>query len=496
MQTGNSFSKAARGVATVVVVLAVTGSAALSVASAEEARHSAAHDRSTKAATGEAGGSERARAAKAPAGLWRMDGYGTVLSVGRDRVQEYQTTDVSCMKGTSAKRAGGHGRTARYATGDGTAFTLRSSAASRNRASMRWEQSPGHRDLKRIGSLPDACGRTGPKDPVATFDVFWQTFEENYPFFEAKGVDWHAVRDRYRPRVDDETSREQLFAVFRKMVAPLYDAHVAVLAGDTGTFGQVRPGTEMPTPELDARVKQFIEKRDLKGIDTREFGQGRIAYADLPDGQGYLRVSGFVGYTDGDYASQRAELRRALDSVLTAARTERLRGLIVDLRVNGGGSDSLGLELAARLTGRPHFAYAKAARNDPSDPSRFTRPQRVNVRPAAGKPHYTGPVAVLTGGSTVSAGETFTQALMERPGRTVRIGQPTQGVFSDTLERRLPNGWSFMLPNEEFRTRQGRTFDGTGIPPHLTEPVFTDEEFEHGRDSAFDRARSELRGRG
>ncbi|WP_277994563.1 hypothetical protein [Streptomyces sp. A10(2020)] len=29
------------------------------------------------------------------------------------------------------------------------------------------------------------------------------------------------------------------------------------------------------------------------------------------------------------------------------------------------------------------------------------------------------------------------------------------------------------LPNEEFLTRSGRTFDGTGIPPHLTEPVFT-----------------------
>ena len=180
---------------------------------------------------------------------------------------------------------------------------------------------------------------------------------------------------------------------------------------------------------------------------------------------------------------------------MTRERTAHLTGLIVDLRVNGGGSDSLGLDLAARLTDRPHFAYAKAARNDPSDPSdpaRFTRPQRVDVQPAAGRPHFTGPVAVLTGGSTLSAGETFTQALMQRPGRTVRIGQPTQGVFSDTLERRLPNGWRFLLPNEEFRTRTGRTYDGTGIPPHLAEPVFTDDEFEHGRDSAFARAVREL----
>ncbi|MBT2893974.1 S41 family peptidase, partial [Streptomyces sp. McG2] len=126
------------------------------------------------------------------------------------------------------------------------------------------------------------------------------------------------------------------------------------------------------------------------------------------------------------------------------------------------------------------------------DPTRHTRPQPVYVTPAQG-PRYTGPVAVLTGGSTVSAGETFTQALMDRPGRTVRIGQPTQGVFSDVMRRKLPNGMAAWLPNEEFLTRSGRTFDGTGIPPHLTEPVFTEDEFDRKRDSAFGRALNVLR---
>ncbi|ARX89053.1 protease [Streptomyces alboflavus] len=39
----------------------------------------------------------------------------------------------------------------------------------------------------------------------------------------------------------------------------------------------------------------------------------------------------------------------------------------------------------------------------------------------------------------------------------------------------------------------GTTFDGPGIPPHLTEPVFTEEEFEKNRDSAFDKALKILR---
>ncbi|GAA4676701.1 hypothetical protein [Streptomyces youssoufiensis] len=52
------------------------------------------------------------------------------------------------------------------------------------------------------------------------------------------------------------------------------------------------------------------------------------------------------------------------------------------------------------------------------------------------------------------------------------------------------------VPNEEFRTRSGQSFDGPGIPPHLYEPVFTEEEFAHRRDSAFDRSLRVLPGDG
>ncbi|MFE9459152.1 S41 family peptidase [Streptomyces californicus] len=422
-------------------------------------------------------------------GIWRMDGYGTVLSIRNGTFQEYQTTAVSCLKGDSAQRTGPN----TYTMPDGTVLTVRIRGG-RDRGSMRTEGSVGERDLRRIPELPDACTSPAPQGPLAAFDVFWQSFEENYPFFAAKGIDWHAVRDQYRDRVDAGTTREELYAVFSEMVKPLHDAHVAVQDGDR-VFAQVRPGTVLPTGELDTKVKKFIVARDLKNArNLQDFANGRITYADLPGGQGYLRISGFGGYADdgAPYAAQSAELDRTLDTVLSRERTQRLTGLIIDLRINGGGSDALGIRIAERLTDTSYLAYSKRARNDPADPTRHTRPQPTYVTPAQG-PCYTGPVAVLTGGSTVSAGETFTQALMDRPGRTVRIGQPTQGVFSDVMSRKLPNGMSAWLPNEEFLTRSGRSFDGTGIPPHLKKPVFTKEEFDKKRDSAFDTALNILR---
>jgi len=102
-------------------------------------------------------------------------------------------------------------------------------------------------------------------------------------------------------------------------------------------------------------------------------------------------------------------------------------------------------------------------------------------------------VVLLTGLLTISAGETFTQALMGRTPHVTRIGENTQGVFSDVLNRKLPNGWEFGLPNEVFRTKDGKTFDVGGIPPDINVPVFGDADVAAGTDPAMARALELLR---
>ncbi|MEU0932901.1 S41 family peptidase [Embleya sp. NPDC005971] len=425
-----------------------------------------------------------------PDGVWRADGYGMIVTIRDGTLRQYQTTSIGCLPGPSARRSGADRGETLYDSTDGMVVGVRP-AARPNRAELRFTHAPGYRKLNRIGALPRNCLRPAPSGPVAAFDTFWQSYEENYPFFAAKGIDWHALRDRYRPLVGPNTTEDELFSIMRDMLDPLDDAHVDLTAGPDRYFGDTRPGTTVPTADFDRRIRAYIVERDLGGRPLTEYANGRVAYADLPDGQGYLRINGFMGYLPDrppSHLGDSAELDRALDAVLTPERLGRLRGLIIDARVNDGGMDNLGLQLAGRLCDRPYFAYAKQARNDPHDASRFTRLQPIEVRPDPASTRYTGPIAILTGGSTVSAGETFVQAMMGRPGSTIRIGAATQGVFSDVMQRRLPNDWQAGVPNEVFRTRDGRTFDGTGIPPNVPEPVFTEDEFANHRDSAFDRA--------
>ncbi len=414
-----------------------------------------------------------ATAASSADGVWEMAGYGTIVAVDNKTATLYQTTSISCTPSTVYRQ-----ERDRFTAEQEQAFTLR---VRRDRASMHVEGNVGDRQLHRISRLPDACRQPGATGPLAVFDQFWTTFDENYPFFAAKGIDWDAVRAQYRPKVRPDLSDQELFDLLVAMIRPLGDAHTGIRTPEH-EFAGSRPGTTIPDLPLEQRIRPYIEQTALKGTKLTSYANDLIGYAELPGGIGYLRVILFLGYTDSyDYAAQRAALDETLDRILAT----KPRKLILDLRINGGGSDQLGLDFAARLTDRPFFAYYKRARNDPDDPNSWTTPRPIFVHPVHGRPSYTGPLVLLTGGSQLSAGETFTQAMMNRTPRPTRIGENTQGVFSDTMVRTLPNGWQFILPNEEYRTSTWKSYDGPGIPPHIRKPVFTPAELAAPRDSAF-----------
>ncbi|MSR46940.1 MAG: hypothetical protein EXS13_07740 [Planctomycetes bacterium] len=157
----------------------------------------------------------------------------------------------------------------------------------------------------------------------------------------------------------------------------------------------------------------------------------------------------------------------ALESTLDRAMTEfaACETLVIDVRLNGGGSDVLGVAIASRLTDRDYVAFVKRARNDPAHVDALTAPQETRVRPSA-RPRFAGRVFLLTGPDSVSAAETFTMAL---------------------LGRQLPNGWRFGLPNEVFLTAAGEHFEARGVPPDHAVPVFAPEDVAAGRDACLDK---------
>jgi C-terminal processing protease CtpA/Prc len=326
--------------------------------------------------------------------------------------------------------------------------------------------------------------------------VFAQTWAEHYISFEAKRTDWAAVVATARAKVTPATTPEALFEILQGMISPLEDAHTFIRAGpiDRGYQG-FRKGTEglIKHGFRDFRTKDLppllaVTDSRLRG-PLRKWCNEQIQYGHVDDSTGYLRILSESRYTkEEDFSAGLVALETAFDTIFS---DPTLKALVIDLRINFGGMDPYGLALASRLATTGYVAYSKEARFDPVDRTRWTPGQPSHVRPST-RPGFRGPVVVLTGPLTISAGETMTQALMGRSPKVLRIGENTQGVFSDVLRRTLPNGWYFGLPNEVFRSPDGKTFDGAGIPPDIEVPVFAADDLAAGRDPGLERALVEL----
>lgn len=436
-----------------------------------------------------------------PNGVWASDGYGLMLTVRDSSLVTHELTAISCLAqpDTLLRLVDGGGNWAYGLAAGREAAVLLLPADGPDRMRLRRPGTASDIIVRRLAERPPACAAPPAATPTAMLELFIRTWEEQYILFDQKPVDWAALTAEARARVTDESSPRELFDVLSGLIVPFGDAHTGLMAPGVGHVRGARPGTDTVIPggvdTLAARgTGWFLEEvapRLFAATDRRLSGPRRGWCNDqlqsdlVGDDVGYLRVLSFSNYADGGYRAQRRCLDAALDAVFAGA--DRWRGMVIDVRVNFGGADPLALGIAERLATEEYVAYAKEARADPRDRSKWTPGQPAVVRPSE-RPGFRGPVVELTGPLTISAGETFTQALMGRTPPIARLGEHTQGVFSDVLGRHLPNGWQFWLPNEVFRTADGATFDGPGIPPTEPAPVFAEADLANGRDPALERA--------
>jgi hypothetical protein len=432
-------------------------------------------------------------------GVWRSQGYGNVFEIHGPALHVFEVTNTTCVAGRTAAvdTTPVPGRIATFRTpGDAEVFVR--AAGSADHKLLHSEGSASDERIDRIPRLPAVCDHPTENTPAGNFEVFAQTWAEHYISFDLKKTDWGKVVEANRSRVTSSTTPTELFDVLAKMIGPFGDTHTFLAAPEIDRrFQTLRPGTDRVVKGgfqafRSSGMAALLGVTDRAYLKTplRTFCNGQIQYGHIDDATGYLRILSFSNYaTEGGFAAGLAALESALDDIFS---DRALKALLIDVRINSGGADPYGLAIASRLATSEYLAYTKEARADPIDRNKWTPGDPSLVRPSA-RPGFRGPAVELIGPLTISAGETFTQALMGRTPPVTRVGENTQGVFSDVLGRRLPNGWRFGLPNEVFRTPQGTTFDGPGIPPDAAVPVFADEDVTAGKDPGVAKALEILR---
>src|SRR6185503_13356144 len=63
------------------------------------------------------------------------------------------------------------------------------------------------------------------RERIEVFEEVWETVNEKYYDPSFHGVNWKAIRQRYRPLIEKEDSDHEFYNLLKRMVGELHDAH-------------------------------------------------------------------------------------------------------------------------------------------------------------------------------------------------------------------------------------------------------------------------------
>ena len=224
----------------------------------------------------------------------------------------------------------------------------------------------------------------------------------------------------------------------------------------------------------DTRVTLWIrrdgEEELLKFELTREIIKIKsVRYEMLSNDIGYLRLTQFKQKTD-------EEARDALKEMIR----QGARGLVLDLRNNGGGL----LDVSVKICGM----FLKGG---PVVETRG-RAERANEKYSADPALFltSMPVVVLINGGSASASEIVAGALLDRE-RATLVGEKSFGKGSVQTLFPLTDGSGLYVTIARYHTPSGRVIDHVGLTPTIE--VKGEPERDKSKDAQLQRAIAEVR---
>ncbi len=240
-----------------------------------------------------------------------------------------------------------------------------------------------------------------------------------------------------------------------------------------------RKGTEVSFKLKDLHGKIVTIKTVRKGFVS--WHGPLVEFRKLEDGIVYFNIRTF-------------DDRRVLDEFFkyfNKLDLKKVKGMIIDVRENGGGNSGLGDMIISHLIREPVQNYVGNETPVYMPLISNTNPLKLSMKlkPAVIAPAkdrvYTGPLIILTSPGTGSAAEDFVRPLKES-GRALVIGMPTGGGTGNPFFVNLPGGGKLRICiNTE-------PFVGKGIKPDI-EIYPAQEDLAKGRDPILQKAISTLK---
>jgi C-terminal processing protease CtpA/Prc len=387
-------------------------------------------------------------------------------------------------------------------------------------------------------------------EKVAGLSLLWSQAKYNFVNFDHLDIDWNQTYLDYIPKVQNTKSTAEYYKVLINFYAQLKDGHTNVYAPDSlssefysrppfrteliegrvfviQVFSDslyksgivpgleiikidgepvvsyaeknVRPYASSSTPQ-DMEIREFsyqllagsknkpiaFEFRDKNG-KTIDRTIARTGYHDVTRLKTMeYQTIGNIGYlTINNFEDNK--IVKQFDSLYTAE-IAKTKGLIIDIRYNGGGDGGIGFNILKRLTNKPFLSSQAKVLRFSSRP--YAEPLWDNLGydrwNPNGKIFYDKPVVVLIGPRTFSAAEDFTVAF-DYMKRGKLVGMPTGGSTGQPVPFSLPGGGNARVCGKRDTYPDGKEFVGIGIMPDVTVKK-TIRDLWNGKDAAKDKA--------
>lgn len=338
-------------------------------------------------------------------------------------------------------------------------------------------------------------------DPKYNFEVLWNTFNEQYCYFKERNINWNNIYKKYEPQVNSGTKSLELYLIFERMLGEINDGHISIDLPDEleEDYENQMTNNESDVDEnipdrLPKKVKNQIADRYLKNMNL--YNRGDLKWGMINKDIAYIQTSNMIGWAhynipdslstkqfwdkwwmhvnkaDNHHDDVAMGTRYIMDSIVKTIKNAK--ACIVDLRFNGGGFDDVSVEILNHFTNKLTDICTKKVRIEKG----FSEKQTMSLTPSEN--NFKGRLYILTSHETASAAELFVLGSKEIPNSKI-IGSTTEGVFSDVLHKKLPNGWTYGLSNMVYESIEGISYEKIGMKPdyQLNYPVNSKDFYEY-----------------